>query len=307
MILDRLTIIQEYGKTNPYLSETTHQNEEDDSKKLKKKKKRQKITKLEDGTDYDMVNTQQKETSLHDFYQLILPIKDKLVIIRSKLDSYKIKGKSQLEAINEEQKKQARDKLSKLSNKITTLFRETRDLLDECAKVQMEYLDNNDQNLSMQVDVRIKTNIYTTISQQYFDLFQEFYNIQEDTLDQSKKMMIHQYEVVNNKTPTSEEVEQFIENDDTSFFIKDLSYEKRIAAQNALNYVKDRHTQLLRLRSQLNEIMELMQDMQAMVYDQGLKIDSILQHSENINNNIQEAVSNLRDAYKTQKKGCIVM
>jgi len=195
----------------------------------------------------------------------------------------------------------------KLSNKITTLFRETRDLLDECAKVQMEYLDNNDQNLSMQVDVRIKTNIYTTISQQYFDLFQEFYNIQEDTLDQSKKMMIHQYEVVNNKTPTSEEVEQFIENDDTSFFIKDLSYEKRIAAQNALNYVKDRHTQLLRLRSQLNEIMELMQDMQAMVYDQGLKIDSILQHSENINNNIQEAVSNLRDAYKTQKKGCIVM
>jgi len=60
-----------------------------------------------------MVNTQQKETSLHDFYQLILPIKDKLVIIRSKLDSYKIKGKSQLEAINEEQKKQARDKLSK--------------------------------------------------------------------------------------------------------------------------------------------------------------------------------------------------
>jgi len=222
------------------------------------------------------------------------------------LEDFKTKGKSQIEAINDEQKKRGREDLEKISNKITLLLSETRESLNQCVKQQMEYLET-EEDLSMQVDVRIKTNVYTTISQQYFDSFQEFYVIQEDILDQSKKMMKHQYEVVNNKTPTDDEIEQLIENDDTNIFRKDISYERRQAAQNALKYVKDRHSQILGLRNQLFEIMELMKDMQAMVYDQGLKIDSIVAHAENISNNIQEAVKNLTEAHKNQKKGCSIM
>jgi len=160
---------------------------------------------------------------------------------------------------------------------------------------------------SVMVD-RIKKNVYRVLVQEFFDLLQEYYSVQSSFEEQTKDILKHQYKIVNNREPTDDMVDEMLTNGESDQIFKtDVeSYERRLHAQSALNYVKERHKEILKLRDMLFEIMELMKDMQAMVYAQGEMIDRVVMHADKIQENVEKGNYELRKAINEEKK-CIVM
>jgi len=297
-MIDRYIVLLNLAEGNPYLKEEENTTPPVGSEEQKTKKK----SKQNNNQENEMTLEKVKEQSLSQYYENVKPVKDNLYIIRKDLNRLKEKGSQQLDALSVKEKKKLSDKISKISSNISDVISTLRTQLE---LLSGDMISGNGE--SVMVD-RIKKNVYRVLVQEFFDLLQEYYSVQSSFEEQTKDILKHQYKIVNNREPTDDMVDEMLTNGESDQIFKtDVeSYERRLHAQSALNYVKERHKEILKLRDMLFEIMELMKDMQAMVYAQGEMIDRVVMHADKIQENVEKGNYELRKAINEEKK-CIVM
>ena len=102
---------------------------------------------------------------------------------------------------------------------------------------------------------------------------------------------------------TNEEIDEAIDSGDTQIFAKAiLDVEKKNQAKNALAYIENKSNDIKRLEQSILELHNLFLDMAILVEAQGELIDQIEYNVTTAVANTSEAVKNLQNANKYQKK-----
>jgi len=111
---------------------------------------------------------------------------------------------------------------------------------------------------------------------------------------------------------TQQEIDEALESGNTQIFQQEILNQRHSQAKDALNYIENRHRDILRLEQSIKELHQLFLDMAILVETQGELIDQI---EYNVNQSVEytkDAIKNLRKANVLQKKArkkmcCIII
>jgi t-SNARE complex subunit (syntaxin) len=148
---------------------------------------------------------------------------------------------------------------------------------------------------------RIKKNIHTSLLEDFLDLMQEYQSIQNNHNEEMRRLVKAQVHLVDPQA-TDETVEKAILGGPQMIFSSD----KVKAAQESLNYIQNKHTEILKLERSLEEVHQLFVDMSVLVQEQSEMINSIAFQVTNAKNDIRDATNQLREANKIQRKKCLI-
>ena len=102
---------------------------------------------------------------------------------------------------------------------------------------------------------------------------------------------------------TSEEIDAALESGNTQIFADQILDKKRhTAAKEALAYIENRHKDIIRLEQSIQELHQLFLDLAILVEAQGELIDQIEYNVSQAASYTKDAVKQLADANKYQKR-----
>jgi len=158
---------------------------------------------------------------------------------------------------------------------------------------------------------RIKTNMHGTLTRKFLDLMAEYQEVQTKFKNKFRERVERQYKIVKPEA-TQQEIDEALESGNTQIFQQEILNQRHSQAKDALNYIENRHRDILRLEQSIKELHQLFLDMAILVETQGELIDQI---EYNVNQSVEytkDAIKNLRKANVLQKKArkkmcCIII
>jgi len=131
---------------------------------------------------------------------------------------------------------------------------------------------------------------------------QEYQSVQNSHNEEMRRLVKAQVHLVDPQA-TDETVEKAILGGPQMIF----SSEKVKAAQESLNYIQSKHTEILKLEKSLEEVHQLFVDMSVLVQEQSEMINSIAFQVANAKNDIRDATAQLREAGTAlRKRPCLI-
>lgn len=143
---------------------------------------------------------------------------------------------------------------------------------------------------------RIKQNIYTSLAGDFSDAMAEYQYIQNKYNEERYRLVKTQVLLVN-PDATNEEIETAIGS--RSIFVIDNGKE-------ALDYVKNKHEEILKLQQKIEGVHKSFADMQVLAQIQSETINRISYQVSTAKKEIVIATEELREAKKIKRKTCII-
>lgn len=141
------------------------------------------------------------------------------------------------------------------------------------------------------------------VKQSFMDLIRAYQNVEASFKTKAKEQAITQYQVVD-PSVTREQAEQAVmDAGGQQIFLQALlNSSMRGQAQSALNEVKARHKEILKVEQSMRELQRLFQDVENLVAEQDVYVEQVHQNTTEAREKIQEAVKHEEQAIESGKK-----
>jgi len=248
----------------------------------------------------------QVEEFMKEFFEDVNAIKQGMSKIRKNIRGIEDTYGQSLVAVGLEQGSKSSDELEKLIDETNLAATDVRNRLKE--------MDTENKKMTAKekgsAQYRIKTNMHGTLTRKFLELMAEYQEVQTKFKNKFRERVERQYRIVKPEA-TQDEIEEALDSGNTQVFAKEILNQRHSQAKDALNYIENRHKDILRLEQSIKELHQMFLDMALLVDAQGELIDQIEYNVNQAAAYTKDAVKHLRDANKYQKKSrkkmcCIV-
>ncbi|KAK5575991.1 hypothetical protein RB653_007127 [Dictyostelium firmibasis] len=236
-----------------------------------------------------------------EFYKEVGLIKSLMTSIKKSIRSIEDKYILSLNSINIEQQNQKYEDDIQLILEVTnSSFSELKRKLDTMKLNNEKY---STSKLSTPTEVRIRSNMLTTLTQKFIEMMREYQEIQNNYKNKYKEKIERQYKIVK-PDATQQEINEAIQSGDSKKIFEEtiLYTHLHTQAKNALDYITDRHNDILKLEQSIRELHQLFLDMAVLVETQGELLNVIEANIGSAVLDTREGTDNLREANKLHKK-----
>ena len=231
--------------------------------------------------------------------------------IESKIDQL-IKVKPEVEnSIGKEQDQEILKKINKIISDVQTKQASMKGIIDSLDN--MIKISKENDNEKKDTEIRIRENLFYSMTKKYQDTCIKFQNIESDIKNIMQTKNIRSAEIVLGKKLTDEEKLEVI-NDPN--YVQQLYGDKltggaHVKLQNAVSDLKERHKDIIKLEESILQLHKLINELSALVDLEGEMIDHIASNIEIANNYINKGVTNLGKAKdclkKARRKKCCIL
>jgi len=253
-----------------------------------------------DDIEMGPIDGEPEEEFMPEFYKEVGEIKTSMTAIRRNVKSIEDKYVLTLNSINVDQGSKYEEDLQGMLDSTNRGFSELKKKLDLMKS-------NNDKfaatKTATPTEVRIRSNMQNTLTQKFVEMMREYQEIQNNYKNKYKEKIERQYKIVK-PDATQEEINAALESGDSKkIFEEQILYTHlHTQAKNALDYIQDRHNDILKLEQSIAELHQLFMDMAVLVETQGELLNQIEANVESTVLNTKEGVENLAEANRLHKK-----
>jgi len=247
-------------------------------------------------TDDDDGIIAETEEFMKEFFEDVGQIKQGMSHIRKNIKAIEETYGQSLVAVGLEQGSKSSQDLERLIDETNLAATDVRNRLKE--------MDQDNKKLEKEkgsAQYRIRTNMHGTLTRKFLDLMAEYQEVQTKFRNKFRERVERQYRIVK-PDATQEEIDDALESGNTQVFERELLNKRHEDARNALNYIENRHRDIIRLEQSIKELHQLFIEMSILVEGQGELIDQIEYNVMQSVAYTKSAVKNLQDANKYQKK-----
>jgi len=205
-----------------------------------------------------------------------------------------------LTAISAEQGKESTERLEELMRTTNGMATQVRNRLKAMDVENKEYARRNEGSS----EARIRSNMHGTLTRKFVDLMAEYQELQTKYKNKYRERVERQYRIVKPHA-TKEEIDAAFDSGEPQpeiFTQQILQGPGHAAARNALADIQERHKDITRLETSIQELHQLFLDMSVLVESQGELLDQIEYTVSQSVNYTGKAVEELRVANQYQKK-----
>mmetsp|Transcript_610 Transcript_610/g.879 ORF Transcript_610/g.879 Transcript_610/m.879 type:complete len:293 (+) Transcript_610:27-905(+) len=244
------------------------------------------------------------EQYMTDFFQDVGKIKSWLSSFRHNIASIEEIYGQFVTSVTNDQAKETADQLDDLIDETNSLTHKVRDALKK--------MESENKTQGESSESRIRVNMHNTLTVKFLDLMTQYQEAQRSYKDKNTDKLRRQFRIVNPEM-TNEEIEKAIESGETRnvFAAKITQAKYQQEAEDALNYVQNKHKQIKKLESSINELHQLFVDMAVLVEAQGELVNQIEKNVGDAVVYTEKGVQQLKKANEYQrssrKKMCCLM
>jgi len=275
-------------------SESEKNESEEEMEDIKKKKGKDKKKNKDD--EEEIHGEEQAEEFMHDFFEDVNAIKTGMALIRKNIRSIEETYGQSLVAVGLEQGSKSSEDLERLIDATNLAATDVRNRLKE-----MDAENKKQEKEKGSAQARIRTNMHGTLTRKFLDLMAEYQEVQTKFKNKFRERVERQYRIVKPEA-TQDEIDEALDSGNTQVFAKEILNQRHAQAKDALNYIENRHKDILRLEQSIKELHQMFLDMAILVEAQGELIDQIEFNVSQAQAYTKSGVENLRGANKLQKK-----
>jgi len=202
-----------------------------------------------------------------EFFQEVGEIKNEMRGIAKNIRSIEEKYS---QALNEAKQEKSKE----MSREIDELLTETNKSkaivlrkLESMKKATDEFASSGSGS---KTEIRLRANMHGTLSAKFLELMQDYQQIQAEYNSKYKERVRREMKIVRPEA-TEKEIEEAIQSSEPIF----VNDKERENAKKALQFIQDRHKDIIKLEISMNELHQLFVDMALLVHRQGELIDQI--------------------------------
>jgi len=262
----------------------------------------------EDQADED--NEKDENDFMPEFFREVSSIKSGMAAIRRNIKAIEDCYGQALAALSPEQAQKSSDELERL---IDTTNETSSSLRNKLKKMDAENKELSSKDKGQEpAKIRIRQNMHSTLTKKFLELMSQYQEVQTKFKNKYRERVERQYLIVK-PDATADEIDQIMESGEAQaiFARQILDLERHAKAKDALAYIENRHKDILKLESSINELHKLFMDMAILIETQGEMIDQIEHNIEESVAYTGKAVDELRKANKygkrSRKKMCIIL
>jgi len=276
-------------------------------------------------SDYEMKNMNSDESDiengepaadeestaeLNDFFSQVEEIKEAMSQITENISTMKGLYSKLLTATSTEDAQELRQEVGEVRSATDKIAQQMRIKMKKMRKENDDFEKSHDNDPSL---VKIRSNMHGTLVRKFLDLMQEY---QAMLTKYDKKFRDKAYKEVQIVAPDAspEDIDEVLESGgEEAIFQKHIMEDRKHAkAKQTLDYLKEKHNDLLALEKSITELNQLFMDMAILVETQGDLIDQIEFSVMNSKAFTEKAVVTLQQTEKIvintrKKKVCIVI
>ncbi|KAJ3039626.1 Plasma membrane t-SNARE, secretory vesicle fusion [Rhizophlyctis rosea] len=156
-------------------------------------------------------------------------------------------------------------------------------------------------------EARVRTTQQKALAKKLMEAAQQYQQVQQQAKSAYRNQMTRQYAIAR-PNASREEIEEAIDSGSGQIFQQEIMTSRVGEQRRALEAVRTRHDELLRIEQSITELFELFQEMQALLEQQGETINAIETHVEETNAAVEDgskqmtkAVASAKSARKTKR------
>jgi len=236
---------------------------------------------------------------MQDFFLEAQDIKQTMEQMRASMLRIEESHRANLTAISTEQGRHMSDRLDELTQATNGLAAQVRNRLKALDVANKEHAERYKGSAEGTTESRIRTNMHGSLTRKFVDLMSEYQDLQNKYKAKYRERVQRQYRIVK-PDATQEEIQQTIDDPQSDLFSQQIA--GHAAARNALADIQDRHKDILRLETSINELHQLFLDVSVLVEAQGELLDQIEHAVGKTVVNTGQAIEELRKANEFKKK-----
>jgi len=236
---------------------------------------------------------------MNSFFGEVEEVKKLMKTIRQNIQQIEQNHGECLTAISSEQGREANQRLEHLMKETNRAAQEVRKKLKAMDTENKDFAKRNEGAS----EARIRTNMHGTLTRKFVDVMAQYQEIQTKYKNKYRDRVERQFRIVK-PTATKDEIDEMVEGGEQAdlFTQQFLQGPGHAAARNALADIQERHKDITRLETSIQELHQLFLDMAVLVETQGELLDQIEYTVAQSVNYTGKAVEELRSATKYQKK-----
>ncbi|KAJ3041019.1 Plasma membrane t-SNARE, secretory vesicle fusion [Rhizophlyctis rosea] len=156
-------------------------------------------------------------------------------------------------------------------------------------------------------DARVRSTQQKALAKKLMEAAQQYQQVQQQAKSAYRQQMTRQYAIAR-PGASREEIEAAVDGASGPIFQQEIMTSRVGEQRRALEAVRTRHDELLRIEQSITELFELFQEMQALLEQQGETINAIETHVEETNRAVEDgskqmtqAVTSAKNARKTKR------
>ena len=210
---------------------------------------------------------------MQEFFTEAREIKSLMDAMRASMREIENSHDENLKTISTEKGREWSDQLEHLMQAANGLAAQIRTRLKEMADDNTEHAQRGVAETV--AESRIRTNTYNSLTHKFVDLMSQYQDLQTKYKNKYRARVERQYRIVK-PDATPDEISRSVEDPKSDIFTEQiLAGAGHAAARNALADIQERHRDILRLESSINEMHQLFLEMSLLVEAQGELIDQI--------------------------------
>jgi t-SNARE complex subunit (syntaxin) len=159
-------------------------------------------------------------------------------------------------------------------------------------------------------DFKIRRNMHATLTKKFMETMQDYQDCQTKYKNKYQETVKRQFKIVK-PDATQDEVDQVLEGGGDQIFTEHMLASRNAQARAALEDVQEKHKDIQRLESSIQELHQLFVDLSVLVESQGELLDtieySVSQSLSYTKTGVQELEKANEYAAKSRKKMCILI
>jgi len=183
--------------------------------------------------------------------------------------------------------------------------------LEATIEAEMKSIGNDLKNMNEEIKAstehtKWKTNVHALLTKRFMDILASYRTLQSEHQENVKER-IRQRALIINPNATQDELDAVMNTGSLNLFAVELQKQRISVAKDALNYVEDRHREVLKIEQSVQELCQLFNEMAILVNAQGEYIDNIMENVSLSVVNVEEANKHLVQAmkYQSRKRWCL--
>lgn len=198
------------------------------------------------------------------------------------------------------------EQLTDETNALATKIRNSLTQLDTELKTMLQ----RDPSCEQTSDYKIRRNMHATLTKKFMQLMQDYQDTQTKYKNKYQETVKRQYKIVK-PDATEEEVDNVLQGGGDQIFTEHMLASRNAQARAALEDVQEKHKDIQRLESSIQELHQLFVDLSVLVESQGELLDqieySVSQSLSYTKTGVGELEKANEYAAKSRKKMCMII
>lgn len=236
----------------------------------------------------------EQDGEFDDFFKVMEDVQKKIDDIRVAVDKIGEKHAQKLSSVSGKQGQVADTELDELDAELRTNANKVKNVIKSLG-------EDLKKETKKDAGFRLRQQQHAAISRQFFDVMTNYNSIQQKFKQKYRERVVRQYKIVKPDV-TEDEIDDALSNEaGDSIFASQILSQGHQEAKKALEEIKDRHEEILKLEKSIRALHQLFVDMALLVEQQGEMLDRIEFNVTNAEDYTADATQQLGSALAFQK------